>query len=334
MESSKIASLGWFSRDNCGDESFKLALQTLFPDRDFSFFSDLAPNLNEINEHSHLLIGGGNIVSKDFLRWLKAVSIPFTYIGIGLISSSPLELLEGASQIFVRDFRSLALAGLRHPNALIIPDLTFSLTPDLENGKKLLNSIPSVSSTKKTLGIFLNDNVSANFNSSILRFIEAEKVKLELARFLEALPYNLVFIPMAFRPPDDRRISLDVLGKMLYGYKHACITEIMSPQDCLDLTATLDLAITMRLHASIFCTLGSVPFIDLTHHDKSKTYLQSIEHSDYSVDYYGLNAANLSSTFSKLEANSTNIKAHFCDITNHNKEFLRETTTNVHLLPR
>lgn len=327
MSKKKIVSLGWFGHHNCGDEAFKDALQILFPEVEFIFISNLRANIDLINRNDYLLVGGGNIVSKEFLKGLELVKKPYSFIGVGLTPDSHLEVLSKAELVLVRDFNSTRL----YRDAIYTPDISFGFTSDKEKGKELLEKIPYWDPNKKTVGVFLNDCVSARFDSTILKFVEAEKAKLELARFLENLPYNIIFIPMSFAPPDDRRISLDVVGKMFKGYKYTTIVNPLRPLDCLSLAANLDFAITMRLHASIFCTISGVPFIDLLHHSKNKGYLESIGLSQLGVDYYELSIKSLTERFAYLEEKKIQISTSLEEITKANKRLLREAITNVHL---
>ena len=328
MESQRLVSLGWFDHGNCGDEAFKEALLRLFPAYEIVFINSIPKNLSLINESAALIIGGGNIVDAGFLRGLEKVSVPYHFIGIGVLEKSNLDLLRGASTLIVRDVQSLEIVSNAYPDVILAPDITFILSPDKHN------PISGLDSKKLTVGVFLNDCVSANFESSILKFIECEKVKLELARFLESLSYNVIFIPFSMTPPDDRRISLDVIGKMKKGYKYPCVTQPILTCDYLALVSSLDFGISMRLHADIFCTIAGVPFIDLLHHDKNKGYLQTIGEPGLGLDFYELSFRNLREKFAFLEANKKEISARLLQKAAQNKSQLERLTQNVHLSPK
>ena len=292
-----VSNLGWYGHKNCGDEMFREVLPEIFPTHQFHFHTTLNPA--EINKSDFLLIGGGNIVDPGFLRGLDEVKDPYSFIGVGLTHPEQVPLLQGAEQVFVRDDRSYGFVkGL--PNTHLMPDLAFSMTPSPANGRRLLNMW--VAPSKRTVGVFLNDCVNTVFNSTLLKFFEAHKVILELARFLDSLPYNILFLPMSFLPPDDRRISLDVIGNMKRGYQAPCLLNPLAAQQQLDLVSVLDYGITMRLHASIFCTIGGVPFIDLTHHSKSRSYLETMGLGQLSIDYYELSIRVLEEKFAALSS--------------------------------
>jgi polysaccharide pyruvyl transferase WcaK-like protein len=291
----------------------------LFPKVDFIFVNNLAKNIGLINDSDYLLIGGGNIVTGDFLEGLDQVTTPYSFVGVGLAPGAPVDYLEGAEWVLVRDLISQRL----FRPAYYMPDLAFGLTPDRGLGRIILEQTPHFNSERRTVGVFLNDCVSANFYSTTLKFIEAEKMKLELSRFLESLPYNVVFIPMSFVPPDDRRISLDVIGKMTQGHKYTCLTETLRARDCLSLVAALDYGITMRLHASIFCTIAGVPFMDLLHHDKSRGYLETNGLEDLGEEQFAF-----------LERDYTSLSQRLAQITDENRQQLRGVLKNVHLPQR
>lgn len=324
MESLRLTSLGWFGHSNCGDEAFKLALSTLFSNHSIEFINSIPANQEKINSSDHLLIGGGNIVDSGFLKGLGLVRVPYSFIGIGVVEGNDLSLLAEAENVIVRDEKSLDWVSAIREDVKLAPDLAFAFDSPVKSAGK----------RRPRVGVFLNDCVSSKFDSTILKFIECEKVKLELSRFLESLACEVVFIPMSFAPPDDRRISLDIIGKMKHGHKYQCITEALSPMGCLKLVSSLDFAITMRLHASIFCTLAGVPFIDITHHDKSKGYLSSIGMPELGVDFYELSLRNLQEKFTMIETNRKSISQRLLSIADQNKRDLEGLIRNVHLSRR
>lgn len=328
MESQRIVSLGWFEHGNCGDEAFKEALARLFPAYEFVFVNSITKNLSIINNSAALFIGGGNIIDAGFLRGLDKVTVPHYFIGVGVLSNSNLDLVRKASGIIVRDVYSLELISSVYPDVVLAPDITFILSP---GEKKPLEKFPGIDGKRPTVGVFLNDCVSANFEASILKFMECEKVKLELSRFLESLPYNVLFIPFSTQPPDDRRISLDVIGKMKKGYRYHCLSQPLRPLEYLKLISSLDFGISMRLHADIFCTIAGVPFIDIVHHDKNKGYLQTISETELGLDFYELSFRNLRERFAFLEANKKEISARLLQKAAQNKSQLERLAQNVHL---
>ena len=94
MVRTQVVSLGWFNHANCGDEAFKSALPLVFPDNDWTYVNNIIRNLDLINSKDYLIIGGGNIVDPGFLKGLESVKIPYSFVGVGLVRDSNLELLE------------------------------------------------------------------------------------------------------------------------------------------------------------------------------------------------------------------------------------------------
>jgi polysaccharide pyruvyl transferase WcaK-like protein len=95
------------------------------------------------------------------------------------------------------------------------------------------------------------------------------------------------------------------------------------------MVSALDFAITMRLHADIFCTIAGVPFLDLVHHDKSKGYLESLDESILSTDYYGLNLGVLQEKFTYLTENREEISRRLMAKAATNKSNLGVSLKNV-----
>ncbi len=321
-----VSNLGWYGHKNCGDEMFREVLPNIFPTHRFRFHSSLTPA--EINKSDHFLIGGGNIVDPKFLRGLDEVRVPYSFIGVGLTHPEQVPLLEGAQQVFVRDDRSYGFIK-ENPNAYLLPDLAFSMTPSRANGRRLLGMW--FDNNRPTIGVFLNDCVNTVFHSTLLKFFEAHKAILELARFLDSLPYNVLFLPMSFLPPDDRRISFDVIGNMKRGYQANCLLTPLAAQQQLDLVSALDCAITMRLHASIFCTLGGVPFLDLTHHSKSRSYLETMGLGEWSIDYYELSIKVLEDKFAALSSQKHELRDQLLLCADQQKTKFKEVVAHVRL---
>src|SRR5574338_221832 len=268
----QITSLGWFGHHNVGDEAFRYALRQLFPSEiKIKFVDALLPNLTTINAGDHLLIGGGNIVDREFLKGLERVRVPYSFIGVGIVSGNDLSLLPGASNVLVRDKRSLALASSVYPGAVLSPDLAFTLGPMRDVGREFLE--------------------------------EESGVK--------------------FKRP--------VVGKMRKGYNYRCLTQEINPIKVLSMVSSLDFAITMRLHASIFCTIAGIPFIDILHHDKSKGYLDELGMPEVGVDFYELSLRVLAEKFAMLEQNRESISQRLLDTAAQNKRNLEGLIENVHL---
>lgn len=331
MDRKEIVSLGWYDHYNCGDEMFKDALVSLFPDYNITFCNDLTKNLGQINKSDFLLIGGGNIVHSAFLKGLEEVKVPYSFIGIGISDKRSADFLIGANQVFCRDLASYEVLKDQLKNLYQMPDLAFSLSPDPKIGKEILSSIDQFNPDLPTLGVFLNDYVNTNFVTSTLKFMEYQKCSLELSRFLDGLNYNILFIPMSFTPPDDRRMSLDVIGNMKNGYKAHCVVNQLKPIDCLSLTSNLDFAITMRLHSAIFCTIAGVPFLDITHHSKNKNYLDTEDLGDLSLNYYEFSIRSLKEKFDYVHTQYELIKEKLLTKTKVNQQTLFEIVKNVHL---
>lgn len=326
-----LSSLGWWSHGNCGDEMFKDVLTEIFQAYDLSFYSDLKRNTKYINNSDFLLIGGGNIIDPTFLDGLKEITIPHSFIGVGITEPKNIHLMDQASQIFVRDQRSFDYLSESKKEYYLMPDMAFNLEANQDRGRSILSTFPGINKNKPTIGLFLNDCVNVNFSAPILKFVEFQKVTLELARFLDSLAYNVLFIPMSFIPPDDRRISFTVLGNMKNGYKHNVVVNPLSPQDCLDLTSALDFAFTMRLHAAVFCTIAGVPFIDITHHSKNKSYLETEGLSNLSLDYYELSIRTLRNKFEEINNQHAHWQQKLLVRAEKNHTQLQETLTNVRI---
>ena len=57
----KIDVLGWYFKNNIGDESYKFTFPLLFPGHEFNFFDELKTSATTV------ILGGGNILNKEFV---------------------------------------------------------------------------------------------------------------------------------------------------------------------------------------------------------------------------------------------------------------------------
>jgi len=130
---------------------------------------------------------------------------------------------------------------------------------------------------------------------------------------------------------DKPTIGVFLIGNMKRGYQTHCLLTPLAAQQQLDLVSALDYGITMRLHASIFCTLGGIPFLDLTHHSKSRSYLETMGLGEWSIDYYELSIKVLEEKFSALSSRRSELRDQLLLSADQQKTKFREVVAHVRL---
>jgi hypothetical protein len=92
----KIKILGWYNKDNIGDESYKLSFPMLFPYHHLTF-SDKIDQYNA----DYYILGGGNIVNESFIEQLKDVK---NKVAISVnVNQHNVHMLKDFKYVYVRD---------------------------------------------------------------------------------------------------------------------------------------------------------------------------------------------------------------------------------------
>lgn len=324
--------LGWFNHGNLGDEAYKLALPILFADTDLNFIT----HPKNIRKNTDLVIvGGGDVVKKDFLKNLHELKIPKVAASVTITEGSDLENLYKFDQVIVRDVKSLELAGKIHKRARLAPDFTFALTPDKEHGKTLLNSLLSGARSPKTVVVVLNSYIAYNSDEALARDVNAfSKLIHELARIIEdTTGANFIFLPFSTQSPwDDRAMGAWIGNRCKKSYKrNKVIYDILSVQDTLDIIAASDAVISTRLHSSIFSTLSCVPFIDILHHDKNYGFVKTVDVTDWATWLWQLDSEKVRNLLAKFLTDSlgNNIRRPLQNYTNSAKKELLDVASSL-----
>ncbi len=123
--------IGWYGKGNVGDESYKLAFPTLFPDRLVNFSTFPKPGAADT-----YVVGGGDCMNTDLLTKLTGVNARKLLLSVTVSADYPAPLLAQFDRIVVRDVASLERVRRAGVEASLCPDFAFALTPDLERGRE------------------------------------------------------------------------------------------------------------------------------------------------------------------------------------------------------
>jgi polysaccharide pyruvyl transferase WcaK-like protein len=280
----KILVLGFYGKSNVGDESYKETFRMLFPHYDFTFV---------------------DVLRKQFVDQLSKVKNKNIY-GFSLGMENALsEDLSFFKHIYARDCATLDFLKTRKIPCSFCPDAALILQGDVQAGKHWIKKnfqyekcdLYSNVITVVINGYITNDNVESLARDT-LTFI---KFSYDVARIADETPASFLFIPFgSIIPCDDRIPNAWVASKCKFWKKNFVAFNRMTFRDTLNVISASNLVISSRLHSSIFSFANGVPFIDITHHDKNKLFLNMIKKLENSISFWNFNAVALKEKIHKM----------------------------------
>lgn len=238
--------IGWYGRQNCGDEAFKLAFPILLRDEELKF--------SESEDQTRLnILGGGDVIKPYYLDKLKG---PFYIIGTGLGYESEVALLRGkdVKKAFFRNRQDAFLARVAGVPAEYIPDIVFALKP-------YEKSLPE---KKKAIVVLNGAIIPRNSHTDNAEIAYAEYFMWSLARSLKELSqwYDIEFLPFSDdRNNNDNITHLNVVSRA--GLESKIYEKPCSPEETMQKIANAHLVVTMKFHGVIFSVLNGTPFINV-----------------------------------------------------------------------
>ncbi len=215
-------------------------------------------------------------------------------------------------KIFVRDEDSQKRLQNHKIESILIPDAAFILDPDKRNGNKILEKYFKENNRdlyENKVAITIN-NYLCNGNNTLTRDeITFQKFCRDLSKTIDNTNASFVFVPFGQDSPvDDRVPSLWINNLCKYWKKNFVITDTLTPQETLDVIAATNTAISTRLHSSIFATIADIPFIDIIHHDKNRSFVKDIKREEFSFDYWDFERKPFSELLNKILSENHNTK--------------------------
>ena len=270
--------LGYYDRENLGDETYKLAFTKYFPEYYFTFLCvDDITNKLSTDKYNILIIGGGDIVNDYFYNKIYNVLENFKGIKLALSIGIPFTCLitdyyfKHYDHVFTRNYEDLrALQQLiGSKRAHYLPDFAFVIDKPIKFNK--IN-------TNKHCGIFLVNN--------LLRYPE---IIDDIAKLIAQISstYHLTFYSFNTSKSEegDNEINNHISKLILNKYnKHACITldsNSYSAIKMLDIMAELDFTVCMRYHAHIFSMITNIPFMSISSTKKTRSIMEHFGLADY-----------------------------------------------------
>ena len=326
MQSCRI--IGWYNKNNIGDESYKVSFPKLFPQFDFDFEG-------KKEQYDICILGGGDILNDHYVSKALACSAAKRYvISTSAGTAAPLEQLPQFDGIFVRDIRSVKYLREKGVQCAYMPDVSIGLEPDKESGVQLLERMfrqEGLELYEKRIGLVLNAHLMYAKDGILARdFITFLKSVQDMAKLADSISASFIFFPMSTQMPYDDRIANGfVASRCKFWKKNWLVQERLTVQDTLNLVSACDALVSTRLHSSVFALNSQTPFLDVLHHDKSRSFLETIHHEGHSVSYWDFSFKELEDAVERLLSNS---EAHARKLkwTHHHQiETLKREAENV-----
>ncbi len=319
----KITVLGWYGKKNIGDESYKLTFPKLFNNCEFTFTDDLKENGSD-----EYVLGGGDVLSEELINKITSLNKPCRIISVSANDKIDPAQINKFESVFVRDNQSLEILKQKNISSNYLPDLAFALTPNKENGKKLIDTAFKDQKRHRyerivvvVLNGYLLDNYEDNFD--VRRFLNFQKLAFNLSHMMDSVNASFLFVPFGQDMPwDDRAANIAVLQKTKFWKKNAMIYSEDNVQNVLDIIAASDATISTRLHSTIFSIVGNVPFLDITHNHKNKWLLDTLNLNDFSVSYVDFDELKSKEKLNDLINNKDKYANLFSTISGEQKEKL------------
>lgn len=265
-----ILVLGFYNRDNLGDELYKKAIPLLFKTKhNFTFVC--TDDINKIPSNTDIVIcGGGDIINEYFMEKVKClikdVTIPIYALSVGVQKPEYLYIFD---HVFVRsstDYKTACIA-IGTSNVTLMADCVFLLKPN--NVKKNKNQV--------NIGISLAQPV-INKKPELVNEI------ISLCKSLLAIE-NLYITFFAFNKNNENNDECDVtvinnIVKDCNNKKVSCV----SGTDILKIMNKMNINICMRYHACVVSILSQIPFITISDEAKVLNLLKDYQYGVHVTD--------------------------------------------------
>jgi hypothetical protein len=291
--------MGFYDRQNIGDDTFKIVIPALLPSCDVVCVScdDVENSEHITDEYDVVLIGGGDLVNDYFMQkmqqLLKTYNGRIYGVSLGIPFSSCSHYLHIFDHVVVRSREDFLLAceEIGEVNVTQLPDFSVALC-NIDHGSSLEDGQPPVDAKDDnviTVGVclaqplFYNNPKRSNLIESLCQSL------LSFAKQYSQFGQTHVrFILLAFNSNTlnnqecDYIVNTQVAKRLSKLQVDAVLRhDITSPQDMLEFFKNnLDLCICMRYHSVMFSVIANIPFVPLYVSQKIQNLLADIGYSE------------------------------------------------------
>lgn len=282
----KLLVIGFYNRNNLGDEAYKIAFSTHFVKFRLTFvcIDDLACVMNSIDSFDGIVVGGGDVFNSYFHNKYYPILSKFSGMKIALSVGIPFQSMITKNNLHVFDHVfTRNQEEVRHLQRVVgsmkahyLPDFVFGLNTTGLHVDKNIDVVDCNTMRKKTCGVFLVNNMM-NFPQILSNIIE----------LLHSMSSKYNFVFYLFNTSNNHEENDDNISNFVLNMLRTCYgvcfdnmlnyvdTTRYSCNDMLEQIVKLDLAVCMRYHAHVFCMLANVPFVSISNTKKTRSLIAS-----------------------------------------------------------
>jgi polysaccharide pyruvyl transferase WcaK-like protein len=271
----RVLVLGWYNRQNLGDDCFADAFRMIFPDCMIECTDEIKTIPKDVDI---LVLGGGDIINPYFMNKIKPLMFQFQgpcfAVGVGIPYSDNSDYISLFNHSFVRSSNDLivSLKTELRSNVTQMADLSW-LLPVPDRG--------SVITKRASIGICLAQPILES-NA------KAELLLNNIVTIIKTLSMSYDVYLLAFNYSNDPLESDKILNEQimstLSGNDHVfCPTDpaLHTYQGMMALFKSMDIILCMRYHATQFALKAKVPFVAVYTTQKIQNLLEDVDLTAY-----------------------------------------------------
>lgn len=274
----KIDILGWYNRQNIGDDAFQAVFSKWFAGHNPRFVTP--PHFTR--PYAELVIlGGGAVASDYYLERIHLGSCPLIALGIDLEWEAEARKLvnSGFNLISLRDRQDVDLLRSLRPGGLLLPvdycpDLAFALTP---TGEDVLSRYRRTD--KRAIAVCATDYVMPSRTRDLYHCgPRADQFCDGLGKLLDKLSEKaeIFLLPCSTgEGGNDRRVNLHIASFMQK--RPTIVEDQLTPVEMIDFMAPCALTICQRFHAHVFSVIAGTPFVNIEFTKKARNLVREYQ---------------------------------------------------------
>ena len=299
--------LGFYNKQNLGDEMFKESMPLLFPNHNLKFvdLDTIISTCNFNSKYKAIICGGGDIINDYFQKKILLATNnfkgPIIAFGIGITYPDLIDrgYLDIYDHVFLREMTDVRKVQKRLGSqyAHYLPDLGFSLERPHFIGCDKMN-----------IGVCLAQPLFRS-NNMILPVIDFFEYLLSQGHTLTLLKFN----SSGEINEDDGYINRFIHAHLAPKYKNIIVDEYgYNTTNMLSIMGSMNFNICTRFHSVVFSAIMGVPFLTIHSSRKVKLLVNELDQNKYAYeipDNKKISTNDLISKFKKLQKKSSKVSA-------------------------
>lgn len=261
-----ITFVGWYGRQNGGDEAFKDVHRLIFPDQPLEWVDDrVAP---DPKVERQWVLGGGDVINEFYIKRIPDEA-PFVIYGCGIGGEAEFAVMERHAHrikaAWVRNAKDAERLREMGINARFTPDIVFQLKRWAIDQKP---ADPAGPVNRKRLVVFPSANAAqaASRTGDLRNYLYYEFFKRELALVCDFLAdyYDIVFYPLSTNVNDNDRLFAEEVASHMKEKRRAIVMPGEDPiPEVIELVRNAELVLSMKFHGNIFSVLAETAFVNI-----------------------------------------------------------------------